>query len=120
MIKERNAIYDKPTFNAYVRVDLPYTHKRDIKWAIVVFQEAAEAIKPLGIFVLGLIIIAILMLILVIFVSTFSGRLISKPIRALSIAAEHVMAGDWDYPISIKTRDEIEEFAHIFSRMIAI
>lgn len=119
VIEKRSAMYDKPMFSAYARIDLPYTHKKDIKWTIIISQEKAETIRPLDIFALGLIMIIILMLILVIPAGSFLGRLISKPIHALSIATEHVTAGDWDYSINIKTGDEIEEFARIFSQMIA-
>jgi two-component system, NtrC family, sensor kinase len=49
--------------------------------------------------------------------ATLIWLMIHKPIRQLIVGTNHVGAGELDYKIKIRSRDEVGELAHSFNRM---
>lgn len=60
--------------------------------------------------------IAAVVLLSVLF-ATFIWLMVHRPIRQLIAGTNHVAAGELDYKIRIKSRDEFGELAHSFNRM---
>ncbi|MCX5667008.1 MAG: ATP-binding protein, partial [Candidatus Omnitrophica bacterium] len=112
-------LHSEETFVAFDEVSSPHLSERGILWIVLVVQDMSEVSAPIHNFVIQIAIIAILMMILIIPVGSFFGKLIADPIHQLHLATERVMAGDWDYKIDVKTGDEIEQFADTFRDMIA-
>jgi two-component system NtrC family sensor kinase len=48
---------------------------------------------------------------------TLIWLMVHKPIRQLIVGTNHVAAGELDYQIKIRSRDEVGELAHSFNRM---
>jgi two-component system NtrC family sensor kinase len=49
--------------------------------------------------------------------ATLIWLMVHKPIRQLIVGTNHVAAGELDYKIRIRSRDEVGELAHSFNRM---
>ena len=49
--------------------------------------------------------------------ATLIWLMVHKPIRKLIVGTNHVAAGELDYKIKIRSRDEVGELAHSFNRM---
>lgn len=58
------------------------------------------------------------MLVLGIFAALFLARIIAKPIRDLSEAAEKVGAGDLSQTVTVHARDEIGKLGYAFNKMV--
>ena len=115
----KKLLYDKKVFMAFSEISPPYLSQRGAKWVIFIVQDAAELSSPLDTFVIQLGIIACCLIVLMLALGSFFGSMIARPIHKLHMATEHIMEGDWNYKIEVKTGDEIEQFADTFSEMIA-
>ncbi len=51
--------------------------------------------------------------------ATLTWIMVHKPVRKLIAGTNHLAAGDLDYRIKIRSRDEVGELAHSFNRMTA-
>jgi len=67
----------------------------------------------MGTFYYGIVIAVVLAFVMAYFVS----RTISRPIKQLSEGALALSKGDMDYPVSVKTQDEVGDLAKIFMDM---
>jgi adenylate cyclase len=76
----------------------------------VVFRGVAEAVRRVIAVGLGVLVLSVLFMILY-------SRTISRPIKALALAAEAVEAGDYRLHLDVKSRDEIESLAESFIAM---
>ncbi|MDD5496694.1 MAG: ATP-binding protein, partial [Candidatus Omnitrophica bacterium] len=119
MVIREGHLHSQKVFMAFAWIKPPHSPNDNAKWVIFVVQDATEALAPVHEFVVQLVIIALFMTIMLVPVSYFFSGIIVAPIRKLRLAVEHVIAGDLDYKIMVKTGDEIEEFANAFENMIA-
>lgn len=114
----KNLNYEKNSFCAYFVVKLPQLSDNGTNWVLFVVQDSAETFRPLYKFLALLIGITLILLIFTIPVGAFFGGMISRPVQDLEVATKHVMSGDWNYNIEVRTGDEIEHFADVFKEMI--
>ncbi|MDD5097863.1 MAG: ATP-binding protein [Candidatus Omnitrophica bacterium] len=105
-------------FTVFSKVLLPHISGEGMPWVVFINQDAAETFKPLNDLINQTVFVILVMIIIMMFIGYFFGRTITRPISQLSLAIEHITAGDWDYNIEIKTHDEIEQFAEAFKEMI--
>ncbi|MDP2913307.1 MAG: ATP-binding protein [Candidatus Omnitrophota bacterium] len=111
--------HEKKMFVAFSEVAPPLLLENRIVWRVVVDQEAEEVFAPLkGMFLLMPLAVALLLIIMVPVGFVFSNVIV-EPIHKLHGAAVEIMRGNWDYPIDIRTGDEIEAFADAFKEMVA-
>ena len=119
LVMKSSLLHDKETFVAFNEIKPPHLSDRGISWILLVVQDMSEVSAPIHNFIIQMAIIMVLMMILIVPIGSFFGKLIFDPINELYLATEKVMAGDWDYKINVKTGDEIEQFAGAFKDMIA-
>ncbi|MCU0665496.1 MAG: ATP-binding protein [Candidatus Omnitrophica bacterium] len=106
------------SFNSIYRIDNQILRKNGVIWYVCVLQDIEELFASLGNLIIGMVLLMLVVISIAIFLSLKIGMRFSVPIRKLNIAAERIIAGEWDYPIDIKTGDEIEQFAEAFREMI--
>lgn len=63
------------------------------------------------------LVIAGVILLIGILIGAWQGLRISRPLRALSIQAEHIAGGDFDQRVHLKSRDELGQLADSFNTM---
>lgn len=112
-------IHRESLFTAFARVEHPILLDRGIIWRIFIEQDAKEVFAPLNIYLLQGAALALLLIVILLPSSFLLSKKLAMPIIELREAAEHVAGGDLDYPIYIKTGDEIGELAVSFKRMIS-
>jgi diguanylate cyclase (GGDEF)-like protein len=85
--------------------------------AAVLLRSVDEAVAPYR--QLQLTLLAITLIGLVIFGagSVLTARRITGPIKALSLSADRLGAGDYSTPVEVTTRDEVRELAQSFETM---
>lgn len=108
----------KKMFVASSKIDLSYLNIKNISWFVFVVQEWPEISGFLDKFTMSLLVIALFAIILIVPLGAILGGMLAKPLHELRIATEHVMAGEMDYTVKIKTGDEIEQLAGAFARMV--
>lgn len=118
-IAKDDRLHHKKIFAAFTSIKPSYFSRDGALWVVFMVQDAAETLRPLSKFIEQLIIITIFMMVLMIPVASVFGIFIVNSVHELHLAMEHIMAGDWDYPIDIRTGDEIEDFADAFKHMTA-
>lgn len=119
LVMKNSLLHSGETFVAFNEVKPPYLSDRGVSWIVLVVQDMSEVSAPIKSFIIQIAIISVLMMILIIPVGSFFGKIVADPIHELHLATEKVMAGDWDYKIDVRTGDEIEQFAATFKDMIA-
>jgi len=103
---------------AFAAVESPYLLKYGIRWVIVISQNINESLETIILFMRYLLIIAGILIIIMLPIGFLVAGRLMKPIKKLSIAAEHISKGELDYAINIHTGDELEQFANDFRTMI--
>ncbi|MFH0791319.1 MAG: HD domain-containing phosphohydrolase [Candidatus Omnitrophota bacterium] len=102
------------------KVKNPFLLKHGITWKVCVVQEAQEIFTPLRKLILQLsIIIAVLLGVLTPTGLFLGSLLVVKPLSKLHRAIEYISKGNIDYPIDVKSGDEIEDLADSFKEMIS-
>ncbi|MFA5255545.1 MAG: ATP-binding protein, partial [Candidatus Omnitrophota bacterium] len=119
MVMKNSLLRGRDLFVVFNEIKPPHLSDRGISWIVLIVQDMSEISAPIRNFIIQIAIIAILMMVLIIPIGSFFGKLIADPIHELHLATERIMAGDWDYKIDVKTGDEIEQFAGTFRNMIA-
>ncbi|GEM_PF-1079893 len=87
-------------------------------WAVLVAQDAGKVFTPverLKDIILG---VGLFMSLLVVFVSFFIARKISKPIIDMSYVADRVARSDFAGMVTHRSRDEIGHLVRVFNKMI--
>ena len=107
----------KKMFVAFADIKSPYVSAAS-GWKIFISQNADETLKPLNDFIFQISLITIFVMILMIPLVSIFGDIFARPIRQLHATIGHIMNGNWDHPLNIKTGDEIEQFANTFKDMI--
>lgn len=112
-------IHKEVMFFSYAVVENPTLLESGIIWRVFIDQDAHEVFLPIKMLFIQMgIITGILVLIVVPVAFLFSGIFI-RPIRTLHEATEHIGKGELDYPIEIRTGDEIEQLAGSFKSMVS-
>jgi len=111
-------IHNYRSLAAFASVDSPYLLKFGIKWVVVITQDINESLAALSVFMRYLFVIAGILIIMMLPTGFLLARALMRPIKKLSIAAEHITKGELDYKIEVSTGDEMEQFADDFNLMI--
>jgi len=111
-------LHPEKMFVAFAPLNSQYLTKMGIRWTLFVNQDASETFAPISNFVLQMVVITVVLMLLIIPVGIISGDLFARPIHEFHVATEHIMQGDWNYPIKVSTGDEIEQFADTFTEML--
>ncbi len=116
-------MYDSPfhdakrQFIAFSEVFSTSVFGNDIDWKVFVSQDSAEVFGPLNMLLYQMVFVAVVLVAILVPIGRVFGDYFARPIHELHVATERILDGDWDYPISIKTNDEIEQFADAFRVM---
>lgn len=86
-------------------------------WGLVVKIDIKEAFSFIGVLLMQTGLVSLLVLVLSCIVVIYFSGFITRPIHLLHLATEKIAAGELDYKIQIKTRDEIEQLATAFNKM---
>lgn len=90
-----------------------------ILWYVFVDQEKEEIYTPFKHLVFKTLLMVAGLLAFFLLLSYFLGRKLAEPILKLEEAVNAVRQGDWNYPLSIHTGDEVEELADSFQYMVS-
>ncbi len=82
-------------------------------------EEAREVFRPVNRLFAQMVGITGILILLLVPVGIISGNIFVKPIKKLHEATEHIEKGELDYPIDIRTDDEVEQLADAFKKMIS-
>jgi len=105
-------------FVAFAKVESPFLEANGVHWYVFVDQSKKEIFAPLWRITLILEIIGVVFFLIFLWLGyVLSGRLV-RPLRDLSRAADEIRKGNWDYPIDVRSGDEIQELAESFRYMV--
>lgn len=91
-----------------------------VGWAVMVEWPWQDAFSVVWTMLTRFLLILFVSLILVAGFSVFFGHLVVKPVEILSKGADEISKGNFDYKISIKTKDELEKLGERFNKMISV
>lgn len=104
-------------FTAFAVVKYPLLLENGIIWRIFIDEDLQEVFLPINHLFSVIAIIILALIIIFIPVISFFSHLFVSPLAKLRTAVEHAKLGDFNYPINIKTGDEIEWLADSFTEM---
>ncbi|MEW5758876.1 MAG: ATP-binding protein [Candidatus Omnitrophota bacterium] len=110
-------IHPNKMLNVFSKVRNPLLLKEKIAWYIVIDQSIREAFMPIEQLMFDVQVLAIFLILLILIVSYMFGSILSRPIKSLKEASDHFSRGELEYPIHIKTGDELEDLANSFRVM---
>lgn len=96
-----------------------WKHIPVLNWGLVVKVDAKDALQPIFNTRNTIFAIAVVLVLLVIFLSSYISKGVVGPIRELTRAADDISKGDTDIKIQIKSNDEVGDLAESFERMLA-
>ncbi len=111
-------IHKGKIFFIYAPVQSPLLLGEGIFWYVFIDQDVKELFAPLRALIFYLLILFPILIMVMVPIGFFLGGIFVKPIQQLDAATLQIIKGNWDYPIKIKTGDEIEKFANTFQEMI--
>ncbi len=110
-------VYKKSMMTAFALLENPLLLDMGITFRVFFNQTIQEVFRPINVLFIQMgIVIGVLILILLPVAFILSGILI-RPLKELHKATEHIARGDLDYPIKVKTGDELERLADSFREM---
>jgi HAMP domain-containing protein len=92
---------------------LPY-----LRWGVVVKIDASEAYTPIYKLMVRFLSVAIISVFVLLFVSFFLSKSISKPIKRLQEGVEIIATGNLNYVVGLTTKDEIGQLSRGFDKMV--
>jgi len=104
------ATFKNVALNQISKVETP-------KWQIIVVQPKKEAFVLLNSLKKQIYLLTLIFFLFIIFLSVFLSRLISQPLKELTLATEKIAKGNFDVQIKSKRTDEFGELAKFFNQM---
>ena len=101
------------------RVLAAWRHVPTLDWGLVTKLDYEEAMAGVTEFRTRALLLSAFVIVLVVIVSTVTGRALVKPLNRLRFAADQVSRGDLDVDLDIRSTDEIGDLADSFERMVA-
>lgn len=92
---------------------LPY-----LRWGVVVKIDVSEAYTPIYKLTIRFLTVGIISVFVLLFVSFFLSKSISKPIKRLQEGVEIISTGNLNYVVGITTKDEIGQLSRSFDKMV--
>ncbi|NJR62524.1 MAG: sensor histidine kinase [Cyanobacteria bacterium CRU_2_1] len=96
---------------------MPFQDERGIDWLVVVVIPEADFMEQIQANRRITILLCLIALGMAIAIGVLTSRWITKPILAMSQAAEALASGDWDRSISVQRSDELGVLARAFNHM---
>jgi len=90
-----------------------------LDWGMVVKIDAKEALQPILNTRNVVIVLAVILAIIIILLSSYISKGVVGPIRELTEAANNISKGNTNIKIDIKSNDEVGDLAESFERMLA-
>ncbi|MBU2474511.1 HAMP domain-containing protein, partial [Patescibacteria group bacterium] len=94
---------------------LPY-----LRWGVVVKIDVSEAYTPIYKLTIRFLTVGIISVFVLLFVSFFLSKSISKPIKRLQEGVEIISTGNLNYVVGITTKDEIGQLSRSFDKILLI
>ncbi|MDD5449969.1 MAG: ATP-binding protein [Candidatus Omnitrophica bacterium] len=113
-------LHGKGTFSVIADIGYPPLSKKGINWFVVVSQDKEELLSPLNDVILQIAELAVFLVLLTMFAAFMMGRFFLRPIQALKEGMQRLAAGDLDYVLQAKSRDEIGQLAEEFNKTAEI
>ncbi|MBD3426412.1 MAG: HAMP domain-containing protein [Candidatus Omnitrophica bacterium] len=112
-------IHERDMLLAFSRIDNSYLEQSGLGLIILIDKETREAYMPLRKLILQMFLVTGMLILFWIPLGLLFGNFLVKPLRKLHEATEHVQRGEMDYPIHVRTGDEIEQLASSFKYMVS-
>ena len=119
ILREPHSHKGKDMFVASAVIKHPALLNSGITWRVLVDEEAREVFLPIDKLFTQMSIVTLTLVLFLIPVSFIFGGVFVNPIKKLHEITEHIQKGQLDYPIEIKTGDEIEQLADSFRSMVS-
>jgi methyl-accepting chemotaxis protein len=87
------------------------------KWQIIVIEPKKEAFVLLNSLKSQIYFLILIFFVFIIFFSKFLSKIISQPLKELTLATEKIAKGNFDVQIDMKRTDEFGELAKSFNQM---
>ncbi len=101
----------------WIYVAVPLRRDQDIIGAVYLGQPLSDVAAVLADLRLRLLISAAVALLLSALVGLLLARAIARPVRELTLAANHLAEGNFDYPVDLRAAGELGELARAFRSM---
>jgi|GEM_PF-3266037 len=92
---------------------LPY-----LRWGVVVKIDVGEAYAPIHKLTIRFLAVGIISAFVLLFISFFLSKSISKPIKRLHEGVEIIATGNLNHVVGLTTKDEIGQLSRSFDRMV--
>jgi len=92
---------------------LPY-----LRWGVVVKIDTGEAYTPIYKLTIRFLAVGIISAFILLFISFFLSKSISKPIKRLHDGVEIIATGNLNHVVGLTTKDEIGQLSRSFDRMV--
>ena len=96
-----------------------HTHIPEMNWYLFGEIDAKEAFAPVTQLTNTLLLLFAIILLIVIFISGFISRTITRPLRRLHEGAEEITKGNLNYQVGTTSPDEVGELSRAFDEMTA-
>jgi diguanylate cyclase (GGDEF)-like protein/PAS domain S-box-containing protein len=100
-----------------IKVLSMHTHIPEMGWSLVAEIGAKEAFAPVTQLTQTLILIFVIILSIVIFISGFTSRTITRPLRRLHEGTEEITKGNLDFKVGTTSPDEVGQLSRAFDEM---
>ena len=117
-MEDAAGMHGQKMFSAFAVVPSSLLSERGMDWAVIVSQTADEVFRPATRLIAVLASITIVMMLVLLPVGYAFANKFVRPVHELHMATDEIIKGNWDYPINIRTGDEIEQFADTFREML--
>ena len=105
------------TQDDWLYVAVPLRRETRIVGVVYLGQPMRDVAAVLADLRVRLLISAAVSLVLSAFVGLILARAIAQPVRELTRAANHLAQGDFNYPVDVRSSDELGDLAHAFRSM---
>ena len=92
-------------------------HLPKMNWCLIAQIDAKEAFAPISQLTNTLILAFVIILFIAIFISSFTSRTITRPLRILHEGTEEITKGNLDYKVGTTSPDEVGQLSRAFDEM---
>jgi PAS domain S-box-containing protein len=94
-----------------------YTHIPEMDWYLFSEIDVKEAFAPIAQLTNTLLLVLVIILFIVIFISGYTTKTITRPIRMLHEGTEEITKGNLDYKVGTPSPDEVGQLSRAFDEM---
>ncbi len=86
-------------------------------WGVVAQAPVSDTLSEINKVALFALILFLITIVLITLISLYLTNLIVRPIKELAVGSKIIGAGNFDYHVSVNSKDEIEELSNAFNNM---